>query len=206
MTDPSPAQTPAPYGYPAHPYAAPVQPTGQPWPAPWAPHPGPDAGRIPTGGPAPWHRSLGGAGPLGGRGPRWRRTLLVGAAVLAVLVVVAIVLLSGSSSGPTEARQVAQAYVEARAEENWEPEWDMLCAVQQLTWGSAEYFARRHAAVYTDFTFVYGGARPVASEARYVEEASAYLVEVSVAAHGAEDHYEVIVAEERGSLCIGGLR
>ncbi len=198
--------TPESPWYPARPHAAPAQPTEHPWPAPWAPHPGPDAGRIPTGGPAPWHQFPAGAGPIGRRGPRWRRTLLVGTAVLAVVVSVAIALLSGSSAGPVAARGAAQAYVEAQIDEDWEAEWDMLCALPQLSWQSPQEFAQERVALFADFELFYGDTRPAFGEARYIDEASAYLVDVGVTAHDGENHFEVIVAEERGTLCIGGLR
>lgn len=197
---------PEPYGYPAHPYAAPAHPTGQPWPAPWAPGPGPDPGGVPTGGPAPWRRSPAGAAPTRGRDPRWRGTLLIGTAVLAIVVSVAITLLSGSSSDPVAARGAAQAYVEAQIDEDWEAEWDMLCPLLQLSWKSPQEFAQERVALFADFELFYGDTRPAFGEARYVDEASAYLVEVGVTAHDGEDHFEVIVAEERGALCIGGLR
>jgi hypothetical protein len=126
--------------------------------------------------------------------------------VLAVLVSVAIALLSRSSPGPVAAREAARAYVEAQMSEDWEAEWDMLCPVHQLAWESPEHFARDRVAIFADLELFYGSTAPTFGEARYLDEASAYLVGVGVTAWDGETQFEVIVAEERGAPCIGGLR
>jgi hypothetical protein len=126
--------------------------------------------------------------------------------VLAVLVPVAIALLNGSSAGPVAARAAAQAYVEAQVDEDWAAEWDMLCRVHQLVWESPEDFARQRVAMFADLELFYGSTPLTFAEARYVDEAAAYLVEVGVTGWDEEDQFEVIVVEERGAPCIGGVR
>ncbi|TFV62258.1 hypothetical protein E4P41_07780 [Geodermatophilus sp. DF01-2] len=78
--------------------------------------------------------------------------------------------------------------------------------MQQLSWQSPEDFARHRVALFADFELFHGDTPPTFGGARYVDEASAYLVQVGVAAHDGPDQFEVIVVEERGALCIGGLR
>lgn len=202
--------------HPGQPFTPPLSPhpTGEPWPDPaaspqhptpagWSPYPAPDGwhGNGWTCTSMPGHPT--GAGQTHRRTRQLRTPLLLGGAALLVLLTAAIVLLTGGApSGPATPEEAAQTFVEAAASEDWPATWDMSCALDQLLWESRTEYIRHDGlltGVFTDSEFTVG-------DVRYVEDASAHIVDVQARGWNGRTDVEIFVIEEDGGFRVCGMR